>query len=937
VLRINARRSEGFSLTEIMVAIFIVAILAAIAIPATLAQRNLGVEAAQKSDLLAASAAVEQGLLRWRDAPPSRVDIASGTSQWAAIVAGDEDAAFTGTLSDGTTLTGTIWPDGSYCLQSTVAGASEVYTFRSDTSAVETNTACPTAPFGESIVLPGGAEQNLPGLPGNVVATVVNDKNVVVTWAPPSQNATNLTGYTVKLNNIDSVSVAAGVTTVTFPNLTNGNYTVIVYARNAAGVGAGESTTVTVAAPEEVFPHTHPTEQVTGIMPIVGGGTGASTAAGALTALGASALGHAHSLSDIIGGGTLTVSQGGTGAGSLTAGSYLKGNGTNPVTTQTGVPAADITGTIPVSQGGTGTGTLTSGSYLKGNGTAAVTSQTGIPAADITSGTLGVARGGTGAATLAAGSYLKGAGTGAVTAQTGVPAADITGTLPISAGGTGATTAAGALTALGAASSTHLHDTRYYTQAEVDAKVAAQAGVTNIFDSQPAGSIIAWSTNTAPAGWLMARGQAVSRTTYSALFAEIGTTYGAGNGSTTFNVPDFSGRAPVGLDATQVEFNALNGSGGVKTHSHTASALYGLMNINYSSLGGGVFFDYQLRTGASYTETRRRNISGTGSNVDTHSETNTEGVAIGGSTDAGNNLSPYRVVNYIIKHTTAQLPGDSQLEPRIVALEANSSVTTARIADGAVTTAKLADVSVTAAKIATGAVTTAEILDGAVATADLANLAVTTAKLADSSVTTAKIAVGSIGANELSSTARFPMAALEINGTGTTSLTSTLHPFQIGLVTGANIVMDGNRIQARSNSAAAQLNLNTLGGAVAIGNASSAITLGGSSSTVTMAGRLNATHLPFAYSAGLYDDAITVASGTGGTLNIAFPSTTRFTTPPLVFITAANSSRLTFSVSAPSVTTTGFTVRFDNFTSLTAAERDFQWMAVQMSSGAAAG
>jgi microcystin-dependent protein len=54
--------------------------------------------------------------------------------------------------------------------------------------------------------------------------------------------------------------------------------------------------------------------------------------------------------------------------------------------------------------------------------------------------------------------------------------------------------------------------------------------------------------SSAPLNHLLCNGQAVSRTTYAALFAVIGTTYGAGDGSTTFNLPDLRGRAPVGLD-----------------------------------------------------------------------------------------------------------------------------------------------------------------------------------------------------------------------------------------------------------------------------------------------------------------------------------------------------------------------------------------------------
>lgn len=62
----------------------------------------------------------------------------------------------------------------------------------------------------------------------------------------------------------------------------------------------------------------------------------------------------------------------------------------------------------------------------------------------------------------------------------------------------------------------------------------------------PAGSIVQFGATTAPAGWLLCDGAAVSRTTYAVLFAAIGTTWGTGDGSTTFNVPDHRGRTPIG-------------------------------------------------------------------------------------------------------------------------------------------------------------------------------------------------------------------------------------------------------------------------------------------------------------------------------------------------------------------------------------------------------
>ena len=61
----------------------------------------------------------------------------------------------------------------------------------------------------------------------------------------------------------------------------------------------------------------------------------------------------------------------------------------------------------------------------------------------------------------------------------------------------------------------------------------------------PTGVVVPFAGATAPDGYLLCYGQAVSRSTYSDLFAAIGTTYGAGDGSTTFNLPDLRGRLPV--------------------------------------------------------------------------------------------------------------------------------------------------------------------------------------------------------------------------------------------------------------------------------------------------------------------------------------------------------------------------------------------------------
>jgi microcystin-dependent protein len=80
-----------------------------------------------------------------------------------------------------------------------------------------------------------------------------------------------------------------------------------------------------------------------------------------------------------------------------------------------------------------------------------------------------------------------------------------------------------------------------------DTGIAVTAKVSGL-GSVPVGAVMDFATTAAPTGWLLCYGQAVNRTTYSALFAVIGTTYGPGDGSTTFNLPDCRGRVRGGKD-----------------------------------------------------------------------------------------------------------------------------------------------------------------------------------------------------------------------------------------------------------------------------------------------------------------------------------------------------------------------------------------------------
>jgi microcystin-dependent protein len=88
----------------------------------------------------------------------------------------------------------------------------------------------------------------------------------------------------------------------------------------------------------------------------------------------------------------------------------------------------------------------------------------------------------------------------------------------------------------------------YLTNTFTNFPTSGGTGTSNFYlNDQPVGAIIDYGGSSAPTNWLIADGREVSRTTYSVLFAVIGTTFGIGNGTTTFNLPDYSGRTSFGL------------------------------------------------------------------------------------------------------------------------------------------------------------------------------------------------------------------------------------------------------------------------------------------------------------------------------------------------------------------------------------------------------
>lgn len=248
VLQRLHRNTRGFSLPEILVVLALVAILAAIAVPSMLNQRTKSVETGVRADLFKVSSSLDQLLNGWRGVPPAEVIVATANGTWTATPNQGEQVA-DGTVSEGTSVTGKIWTDGSYCVAATSSYiANKSYMYLSTTKVVTIGT-CPNQALGGTGTITGADPADLPDMPANVAVTSPADNTVKVTWDP----VTGATGYTLSLVGVSSVDVSTNSTepnsstlTHTFYDVQPGTASIVVYARSAAGSGAGATGSVNV-------------------------------------------------------------------------------------------------------------------------------------------------------------------------------------------------------------------------------------------------------------------------------------------------------------------------------------------------------------------------------------------------------------------------------------------------------------------------------------------------------------------------------------------------------------------------------------------------------------------------------------------------------------------------------------------------------------------
>lgn len=181
----------------------------------------------------------------------------------------------------------------------------------------------------------------------------------------------------------------------------------------------------------------------------------------------------------------------------------------------------------------------------------------------------------------------------------------------------------------------------------IDAIIQAQ--IAGVSVATPPGVVAFTAAAAAPTGWLLCDGTAVSRTTYAALFTAIGTQYGVGDGSTTFNLPNLKGRVPVGVDTADSTWDTRGETGGAKTHALTIAEMP-VHNHGVTDPGHAHNLNFHPDTGTFGTGFNIADVAGTGF-VGPGTHVSVTGISINnaGSGTAHSNIQPFIALHGIIK------------------------------------------------------------------------------------------------------------------------------------------------------------------------------------------------------------------------------------------------------------------------------------------------
>ena len=182
----------------------------------------------------------------------------------------------------------------------------------------------------------------------------------------------------------------------------------------------------------------------------------------------------------------------------------------------------------------------------------------------------------------------------------------------------------------------------------------------NIFldDNTPVGAIMPYGGVDDPAYWLICDGRAVSRTAYAELFAVIGTTYGTGDGSTTFNIPDLRGNVAIGASATY----DLGDTGGETEHTLITAEMPEHMHerVVFVNNSGWTVGD-NSGIGNTQVDPYTRRFTGGYDSVSSTAASHWCTSLTGGG-QSHNNMQPYLVTNYIIKTASAAQKEQTNLD-----------------------------------------------------------------------------------------------------------------------------------------------------------------------------------------------------------------------------------------------------------------------------------